>query len=101
MKSRSLFQAVLILLFWSSIGLTRDHTSSRSSGYRTYRGAKAIDADTFRYKGQRYRLRDDNALEKGQPGSGKATKDLQRRLDSGQYQYKGVARDQSFPRIVG
>lgn len=64
-----------------------------SGGYRSYSGAKAIDGDTFRYRGERYRLRDYNAPERGKPGSGRATQNLQRRLDSGNYEYKPVGRD--------
>jgi endonuclease YncB( thermonuclease family) len=64
-----------------------------SGGYRSYSGAKAIDGDTFRHGGERYRLRDYNAPERGQPGSGRATQNLQRRLDSGNYEYKAVGRD--------
>lgn len=63
------------------------------SGYRSYRGAKAIDGDTFRHRGERYRLRDYNAPERGQPGAGRATQNLQRRLDSGNYEYKPIGRD--------
>lgn len=75
--------------------------SGRSSaGYKSYKGGKAIDGDTFRHRGQRYRLRNYDAPEKGQPGSQEATRRLQRRLDSGQYQYKGVARDQYGRTIV-
>ena len=73
-----------------------DDVSARDrggSGYRSYRGAKAVDGDTFRHGGQRHRLRDYNAPERGQPGSGHATQDLQRRLDSGNYEYKSVGRD--------
>ena len=36
-----------------------------AGGYRSYKGARAIDGDTFRHRGQRYRLRDYNALEIG------------------------------------
>jgi endonuclease YncB( thermonuclease family) len=64
-----------------------------SGSYRSYSGAKAIDGDTFRYRGERYRLRDYNAPERGQPGSSRATQNLQRRLDSGNYEYKPVGRD--------
>ena len=79
--------------------LSETHAASRSSeargkslGYKSYRGGKAIDGDTFRYKDQRYRLRDYNAPETGQPGSQKATRDLQKKLDSGS-RFKPVAKD--------
>jgi endonuclease YncB( thermonuclease family) len=64
-----------------------------SPGYNSYKGAKAIDGDTYKYKGERYRLRDYNAPEIGQPGSKKATQNLQRKLNSGNYEYKPVAKD--------
>ena len=64
-----------------------------SGGYKTYKGAKAIDGDTFRYKGTRYRIQQYNAPELGQPGSRKATRSLQNKLDSGNYKWKPVARD--------
>lgn len=90
-----------LLLFPVDVLAAQAGRSGRSSGgYKSYRGAKAIDGDTYRYKGQRYRLRDYNAPERGQPGSRKATQNLQRRLDSGQYQYKGVAKDQYGRTIV-
>lgn len=63
-----------------------------SSGYRSYKGAKAIDGDTFRHQGQRYRLREYNAPEIGQKGSSTATQNLQKKLDSG-YEYKSIAKD--------
>jgi endonuclease YncB( thermonuclease family) len=67
-------------------------SGGKSSGYKSYRGAKAIDGDTFRYNGQRYRLRDYNAPEIGRPGSQNATQNLQKKLDSG-HRYKPVAKD--------
>jgi endonuclease YncB( thermonuclease family) len=45
-----------------------------STGYRSYKSAKAIDGDTYRYKGDRYRVRQYNAPELGKPGSQKATR---------------------------
>lgn len=64
----------------------------RSGGYR-YKGGKAIDGDTFRYKGERYRIRQYNAPELGQPGSRKATRRLQNKIDSGDYKWKPKAKD--------
>ncbi len=65
-----------------------------SSGeYKSYKGGKAIDGDTYRYKGERYRIQQYNAPELGQPGSRKATRDLQRKLDSGNYEWKPVTKD--------
>jgi len=52
---------------------------------KSYKGGRAIDGDTFRYKGQRYRIQQNNAPELGQPGAKKASRDLQRKLDSGKY----------------
>jgi endonuclease YncB( thermonuclease family) len=73
---------------------------SSKSGYRQYRGAKAVDGDTFRYRGQRYRVQTYNAPELGQPGSRKATRSLQRQLDSGSTTWKPVARDAYGRKIV-
>lgn len=65
-----------------------------SSGkYHSYKGAKAIDGDTFRYAGKRYRIRQYNAPEIGQPGSRSATRSLQNKINSGNYKWKPVARD--------
>lgn len=64
-----------------------------SRGYRSYKGAKAIDGDTFRYKGERYRIQQYNAPEIGQPDSRKATRNLQRKIDSGDYKWKPVTKD--------
>jgi len=73
---------------------------SKSSSYKAYKSGKAIDGDTFRYQGQRYRLRDYNAPELGQTGSKKATKSLQRKLNSGSYEWKPVAKDVYGRKIV-
>lgn len=70
----------------------RASSGRSSSGYRSYKGGKAIDGDTFRHQGERYRLRDYNAPEKGQKGSSTATRSLQKKLDSG-YQYKVITKD--------
>jgi endonuclease YncB( thermonuclease family) len=67
--------------------------TSGGSGYHSYRGAKAIDGDTYRYHGERYRVQQYNAPEIGQPGSRQATKSLQRKLDSGSHEWKPVAKD--------
>jgi endonuclease YncB( thermonuclease family) len=63
------------------------------SGYKSHKGAKAIDGDTYSHKGQRYRIQQYNAPERGQPGSRKATQRLQQKLDSGSYEWKPVAKD--------
>jgi endonuclease YncB( thermonuclease family) len=73
--------------------LARGNSRGSSSGYKSYRGAKAIDGDTYRYQGQRYRVQQYNAPERGSPGSRQATQSLQRNLDSGSHEYKPVARD--------
>ena len=71
----------------------RDSSRGSSGGYKSYRGAKAIDGDTYRYQGQRHRVQQYNAPERGSPGSGQATRSLQRKLDTGSHEYKPVARD--------
>lgn len=75
--------------------LTDVHAKGKiySGGYKSYKGGKAIDGDTFRYKGERYRIQQYNAPELGQPSSRKATRDLQRKLDSGKYKWKPVTKD--------
>lgn len=70
------------------------------SGAHSYKGAKAIDGDTFRYGNERYRIQQYNAPELGSPGAAKATRQLQGRIDSGGYNYKPVARDVYGRRIV-
>lgn len=64
-----------------------------SGGYRSYKGAKAIDGDTFRYGGKRYRIQQYNAPEIGQPGSRSATRSLQNKIDSGSHKWKPVTKD--------
>lgn len=92
MKNVVLFLVVVLAGF---IGLTDIHAKGKGSsgGYKSYKGGKAIDGDTFRHKGQRYRIQQYNAPELGQPGSKKATRDLQRKLDSGKYKWSPVTKD--------
>lgn len=96
----SLVLMVLLLLVPPGESVAARADSGRpSNGYRSYKGAKAIDGDTFRYRGQRYRLRDYNAPERGQKGAASATRNLQRKLDAG-YQYKMVGKDVYSRRLV-
>lgn len=84
--------SLLVLAFtFSHEGIAQRKGSS--GGYKSYKGAKAIDGDTYKYKGERYRLRDYNTPEIGQRGSTRATQNLQHRLTSGNYEYKPVAKD--------
>lgn len=100
-RSTLILIVIALFLFPLEVLAAQSARSGSSSGsYKSYRGAKAIDGDTFRYRGQRYRLRDYNAPEKGQRGSKQATQSLQRRLDSGSYQYKSVAKDRYGRSIV-
>lgn len=66
---------------------------SPSGGYSSYKGARAVDGDTYRYHGERYRVQQYNAPEIGQPGSRQATRQLQQKLDSGSHEWKPVGRD--------
>jgi endonuclease YncB( thermonuclease family) len=93
MKKCILSLALMMFFFLPPLSLAGSRGATKGGGYRSYRGAKAIDGDTFRYKGQRYRLRDYDAPERGQRGDKEATESLQRRLNSGSYQYKSVGRD--------
>ena len=87
--------SVLFFLFILAISVDESlaqQKGSRSS-YKSYKGAKAIDGDTYKYKEKSYRIQGYDAPEIGQPGSRQATKSLQKRLDSGNYKYKPVAKD--------
>ena len=92
MKNVVLFLVVVLAGF---IGLTNIHAKGKGSsgGFKLYKGGKAIDGDTFRYKGQRYRIQQYNAPELGLPGFKKATRDLQRKLDFGKYKWNPVTKD--------
>ena len=94
MKRASLF-LVAVALTIGFTGIPDAHAKGKglSGGYKSYKGGKAIDGDTYRYKGDRYRIQQYNAPELGQPGSRQATRDLQRKLNSGNYKWKPVAKD--------
>ena len=101
MKKWFIFIFTTIFLFsFTTITVVNAKGKGSSSGYKTYKGAKAIDGDTYRYKGNRYRVRQYNAPELGRPGSQKATRGLQRKIDSGNYKWKPVARDKYGRKVV-
>jgi endonuclease YncB( thermonuclease family) len=88
--------AVLVASIGTSDALSRGKggsSGSKSSRYQSYKGAKAIDGDTFRYGGKRYRVQQYNAPEIGQAGSKAATRSLQNKIDSGSHEWKPVAKD--------
>lgn len=74
--------------------------STSGNGYQAYRGARAIDGDTFRYRGERYRIRQYDAPEIGQRGADRATRALQRKLDAGTHAWKPVATDRYGRTVV-
>lgn len=96
-KMSRVLKAGLALLLFVGLLVPAQETLARgrksSAGYHRYRGAKAVDGDTFRYGQKRYRVQTYNAPEIGQPGSRRATRSLQRQLDSGQHGWKPVAKD--------
>lgn len=94
MKRAALFFPVVAIAVGLS-GIANVYAKGKGSSgeYKSYKGAKAIDGDTYRYKGERYRIQQYNAPELGKPGSQKATRDLQRKLDSGNYEWKPVTKD--------
>ncbi|MBU1182670.1 MAG: hypothetical protein KKF00_10995 [Proteobacteria bacterium] len=97
MKFKNITMFSLLLLFFISLIIVIEDSfaqrKSTSRGYKTYKSAKAIDGDTYKYKGKSYRIQGYNAPEIGQPGSRQATKNLQKRLSSFEYEYKPVAKD--------
>lgn len=97
MKSKTMLSMHLLLFFLFALLLSVDKSFAQrkgsTSGYKSYKGAKVIDGDTYRYKGKSYRIQGYNAPEIGQPGSKRATTSLQKRLNSGKYKYKPVAKD--------
>lgn len=93
MKIFALFLTVIVASVFGSVIDANAKGKGSSGRYNTYKGGKAIDGDTFRYKGERHRIQQYNAPELGKPGAGKATRELQQKLDSGKYEWKPVARD--------
>jgi endonuclease YncB( thermonuclease family) len=94
---RKLILGFFIIIVALSLTLVMPDASARGKGssarYRSYKGAKAIDGDTFFYKGKRYRIQQYNAPELGEPGARQAKRDLQQKIDSGRYAWKPVAKD--------
>ena len=89
----TILTGVIIVAWWSVSSDALARGSGSSGGYHAYKGAKAIDGDTFRYGGERYRVQQYNAPELGQPGSRAATRSLQKKIDSGSHEWKPVAKD--------
>ena len=89
----ALMPLVILCVFLFMTDTVYAKSKESSSGHKSYKGAKAIDGDTFRHKGERYRIQQYNAPELGQPGSRKATRNLQKKIDSGDYQWKPVTKD--------
>lgn len=96
-KTMMIIRLISVLFFLFSLAITVDESFAQRKGstrsYKSYKGAKAIDGDTYKYRGKSYRIQGYDAPEIGQPGSKQATKRLQRKLDSGNYKYKPVAKD--------
>jgi len=93
----------LILLIATAMigaGMAEARGKGSSKSFRTYNGGKAIDGDTFRHDGKRYRLQQYNAPERGQPGAAGATRQLERKLGSGRYEWRPVAKDKYGRTIV-
>jgi endonuclease YncB( thermonuclease family) len=94
---RKLILGFFIIIVALSLTLVMPDASAHGKGssarYRSYNGAKAIDGDTFFYKGKRYRIQQYNAPELGEPGARQAKRDLQQKIDSGRYAWKPVAKD--------
>ena len=80
----------LILMMLSDDCLAK---GKRYGNPRSFKGAKTIDGDTFRYGEKRYRIQNINAPEIGKPGWKQSTRSLQRKIDSGNYKWQPVARD--------
>lgn len=95
MNKMAIILILMLVAGWLT-GVADAHAKGKtksSSGYKSYSGGKVIDGDTFRYNGERYRIQQYNAPEIGQPGSRKATRKLQRKLDSGNYEWKPITKD--------
>lgn len=94
------FLTIIVAIGFAGVIEANAKRKGSAGGYNSYKGGKAIDGDTFRYKGERHRVQQYNAPELGQPGSRKATRELQQKLDSGNYEWKPVARDVYGRQIV-
>lgn len=102
MKEAAALSVLLLLptLFNNGISYSRQVNTPLPAVYQSYRGAQALDGDTFYHAGKRFKLKDSNAPELYQPGGLEARRDLQGRLDSGEFEYKPVARDKNGRIIV-
>lgn len=88
---------ILIFIFMDNMFAKKKHSSNN---YKSYKRAKIIDGDTFKYNNKRYRIQQYNAPEIGKPGWKKSTKKLQNKIDSGNYEWKPVAKDKYGRTIV-
>ena len=53
-RSARLLLAVVVAVGFAFVTDVYAKGKGSSSGYKSYKGGKAIDGDTYRYKGERY-----------------------------------------------